>query len=157
MSIEEGFKPSAHYDTERVKGTWVLKVLAWMHLCLWSVIKKWKNKWNYSDNKNLFKISKLKKRRSLVLHCHVICLTLNSLFFFLLVIPVFILRYMFLHELLHFFVPRIFVFVIKYHSQSLTMLYVTHVYVKKICTTKFVFDFLNTAAEISSWNYKSIS
>ena len=82
MSIEEGFKPSAHYDTERVKGTWVLKVLAWMHLCLWSVIKKWKNKWNYSDNKNLFKISKLKKRRSLVLHCHVICLTLNSLFFF---------------------------------------------------------------------------
>ena len=76
---------------------WVLKVLAWMHLCLWLIIKKRKNKGNQSPNKNLFKINKIKKCEGLLSFAVMLFfLTLNI--FFLLVISSFISRYMFLLE-----------------------------------------------------------
>ena len=43
--------------------TRVSKILAWMHSCLWLILNQGKkNKRNYSGKKNLFKISKTKKR-----------------------------------------------------------------------------------------------
>ena len=67
-----------------------------MHLCLWLIIKK-RNKENYSVDKNLFKIRKIKAMVS--------CPSPSGYFFwlwivcfFLLVISSFISRYMFLWE-----------------------------------------------------------
>ena len=100
---------------------------------------------------NLFKISKIKKRRSPVLHSHVIFLTLNSFSFFV--------GNFFFHFVIH--VSSLTVTLLC--SQGFCLCYqvtqsVSHFAMSKtcwsnkeknnICTSMFVFDFLNMAAEI---------